>query len=193
MRIFKFIAITVIVVIICVVIGNIYLKQSASLTAIWDRFIPKGEQSISIQALQPKRADKLFTGFVYIPIIHYKKEDDNKTIKGVCSREYTVDIGYNDTLKLFDQYHGAACKNDFQAMPNPTIIGSDFVEAEEKGDYSKTDCDSFDTKTPTTRKKSDIEILVKLNEDGQWNGIAENSKKILTRYLRIYCSEPVSK
>lgn len=189
MKQFKFIVIIGVIVAIFVVIGNIYLR-SAYFTALWDRFIPKGEQSISIQALQPKRADKLFTAFAYIPIIDYKKENDGKTIKGVCSREYTVDIGYNDTLKLFDQYHEAACKNDFQAMPNPALLGSDFVEAEEKGDYSKTDCDSFDTKTSTTRKKSDIEILTKLGEDGQWNKIAENSKKILTRYLRIYCSEP---
>lgn len=160
------------------------------LTALWDNFRPKGEQSISIQALEPKRADKLFTAFVYMPIIDYKKEEDNITIKGVCSRQYTVDIGYDDTLKLFNQYHEAACKNDFQAMPNPTIIASDFDFIERKGDYSQKECDSFDEKKNTSiKQKSRIELLAKLGEDGQWDKIANKSKKVLTSYLRLYCSE----
>ncbi|PZV14381.1 MAG: hypothetical protein DCF20_13405 [Pseudanabaena sp.] len=179
-------------------VGSGYLQKHLPITALWDNpitalwhnFRPKGEQSISIQALEPKRADKLFTTFVYMPIIDYKKEDDNTTIKGVCSRHYTVDIGYDDTLKLFNQYHEAACKNDFQSMPNPTIIASDFDFIERQGDYSQKECDSFDEKKNTSiKQKSRIELLAKLGEDGQWDKIANKSKKALTGYLRLYCSE----
>ena len=197
MRRYKLIIIILIVVGGGFAVGSGYLKKylptalwDNPLTALWDNFRPKGEQSISIQALEPKRADKLFTAFVYMPIIDYKKDDDNTTIKGVCSRQYTVDIGYDDTLKLFNQYHEAACKNDFQAMPNPTIIASDFDFIERKGDYSQRECDSFDEKKNISiKQRSRIELLAKLGENGQWDKIANKSKKALTGYLRLYCSE----
>jgi hypothetical protein len=173
-------------------IGSGYLQKHFPLTALWDNFRPKGEQSISIQALEPKRTDKLFTAFVYMPIIDYKKEGENN-IKGVCSREYAVEFGYKDTLKLFNQYHDAACKNDFQAMPNPIILASkpEFVEL--KGDYSQKECDSFDEKeNASIKQESHKKIWEKLSEDGQGSKVVGNSKKVLASYLRIYCSEPTT-
>ena len=155
---------------------------------MWDNFRPKGEQSISIQALEPKRADKLFTAFVYMPIIHYKKDDDNTTIKGVCSRQYAIEFGYNDTLKLFNQYHEAACRNDFQAMPNPIILASKPEFVERKGDYNQKDCDSFDEKENTSiKQESHKRIWMQLSEDGQGSKVVSSSKKVLASYLRIYC------
>lgn len=159
------------------------------LTSLWNNFRPKGEQSISIQALEPKRTDKLFTAFVYMPIIDYKKEGENN-IKGVCSRQYSIEFGYNDTLKLFNQYHEAACRNDFQAMPNPIILASKPELVERKGDYSQKDCDSFDEKeNMSIKQESHKRIWMQLSEDGQGSKVVSNSKKVLASYLRIYCPE----
>jgi hypothetical protein len=170
-------------------VGSVYLKKHFSLTSLWDNFRPKGEQSISIQALEPKRTDKLFTAFVYMPIIDYRREGDNN-IKGVCSRQYAIEFGYNDTLQLFNQYHGAACRNDLESIPNPIILASKPEFVERKGDYSQKDCDSFDEKEDTSiKQESHKRIWMELSKNGQGSKVVSNSKKVLASYLRIYCPE----
>lgn len=170
-------------------VGSGYLQKHLPLTTLWDNFRPKGEQSIFIQALEPKRTDKLFTAFVYMPVIDYKPKGENN-IKGVCSRQYAIEFGYNDTLQLFNQYHEAACRNDFQAMPNPMILASKPEFVERKGDYSQKECDSFDEKENTSiKQESHKKIWMQLSENGQGSKVVSKSKKVLASYLRIYCPE----
>jgi hypothetical protein len=176
-------------------VGSVYLKKHFSFTSLLDNFRPKGEQSIFIQALEPKRTDKLFTAFVYMPIIDYKPKGENNenNIKGVCSRQYAVEFGYNDTLQLFNQYHEAACRNDLESMPNPIILASKPEFVERKGDYSQKDCDSFDEKENTSiKQKSHKEIWMELSKNGQGIKVVSNSKKVLAGYLRIYCPATTS-
>jgi hypothetical protein len=175
---------------ICIAIGGFYLQQSAIFTAFLDNLRPKGEQIIDIRASPPKRADKLFTTFVYMPILDYKRTENSTVVQGLCSRQYEVGIGYEDVWKLFEQYQEAACKDDFQSMPNPTILSTNTVKSDIKGDYTQRECDAFDEDNSAGKRRNRVEILTKLGQDGQWQKIAENSRRVLTGYLRIYCSEP---
>lgn len=175
-----------------IAVGSGYLQKHLPFATLWDNFRPKGEQSISIQALEPKRTDKLFTAFVYMPVIDYKPEGENN-IKGVCSRQYAIEFGYNDTLQLFNQYHEAACRNDLESMPNPIILASKPEFVERKGDYSQKDCDSFDEKENTSiKQKSHKEIWMELSKNRQGSKVVSNSKKVLAGYLRIYCPATTS-
>ena len=175
-----------------IALGSGYLQKHLPFATLWDNFRPKGEQFISIQALEPKRTDKLFTAFVYMPVIDYKPEGENN-IKGVCSRQYAIEFGYNDTLQLFNQYHEAACRNDLESMPNPIILASKPEFVERKGDYSQKDCDSFDEKENTSiKQKSHKEIWMELSKNRQGSKVVSNSKKVLAGYLRIYCPATTS-
>lgn len=175
-----------------VFVGVVYIQNAGLLTAILDNFRPKAQQITEIRPLPPRRTDKLFTTFVYMPITDYLREDNQSPISGLCSRQYEVGIGYNDVWKLFEEHQESACQNDFQAMPNPTILSTNTVKSQIQGDYSQKACDSFDQNYNSGRRKSHIEIVAKLGEDGQWNKIAENSQRILTDYLRIYCPVPTA-
>ena len=188
MRRYRSIVIVAIISALFIPLGIIYFQQSATFTAFWDSFRPKGEQIINIQISPPKESDKLFTAFAYMPILDYKKE--NTTIEGLCSRQYEVGIGYNNIRSLFDQYHEAACQNNVQTMPEPIILSTNTVESKVKGDYEQKTCDSWDRENKRSGQRlSHKLILKKLLQDGQWLTIAENSQRVLTGYLRIYCSE----
>lgn len=118
---------------LCVLVGGIYPQQLGTLSTWWDNVRPKGKQIIDIRPAPPKRVDKLFTGFVYMPLLDLNKE--NTTIEGLCLRQYEVGIGYNDIWKLFDQYHEAACQNNIQTMPEPIILSTNTVKTELHGNY----------------------------------------------------------
>lgn len=186
----KFIVIIGSIAGIIIIGAMVYLQQTGILHSWWNNLSPKGDEFIEIQPSPPKRVDKLFTSFVYMPLLDYKK--DEATIKGLCARQYEVGIGYNDIWKLFEQHQEAACRNDLQKMPEPEILSTNTVLSELYGGYYQQDCDLWDQTNPTEPRRSHVFILEKLRQNGQWGAIVENSQRILTGYLRIYCPEILS-
>ncbi|MDX2254960.1 MAG: hypothetical protein NW214_05540 [Pseudanabaenaceae cyanobacterium bins.39] len=185
MRIGKWRSIVIVAIIITIAI--VLLQQTSAINAIVAGLRPKGQQIITVSDRPPKEADDLFTAFVYMPILDYRRDVDSRTVRGLCARQYEIGIGYQDVFQLFTEYKDAACQGDLAAMPNPTILSTNTVKSEIKGEYTRRECDAFDQISAGSRPRNRIEILSKLNQDGQWQKIADNSRRALIGYLRIYC------
>ena len=158
-----------------------------------------GVTDIIISPPSPKQIDKLFTAFVYIPLLDYSKgclkrdlgciatQDVGKmVVKGVCFRQYEVGIGYNAVTELFPKYLDAACQNQSELMPKPEILSTNTVDSEALGEYTRLDCDVWDQDSPVGRKSHKF-LKEQLIQDGQWQSITDNSQKVLMSYLRVYC------
>lgn len=182
-----------VIIILAILVGGgvFYLYQTGSsfpafLTRI---FSGKDENFIIAYPPVPKPVDKLFTAFVYLPLLDYKRDDGlfgNNSIKGACFRQYEIGIGYGNITSLFSQYQKAACDNQNKDMPKPQILSSNTVDSDAMGNYARLECDLWDKEYGDSRR-SQRYIKDQLVTDGQWQGIAENSQKILMSYLRVYC------
>ena len=190
----------VIIVVIIVGGGGFYLYKAGIFEEVWGNFFPGGETTITITPPKPREIDKLFTTFVYMPLLDYSRgyaasdpinwatnNVAEQIIKGLCFRQYEVGIGYSDVTKLFSSYQKNACNGEVQRMPHPEILSTNTVESQVEGNYTRLDCDLWDQVDSTGERKSHHYIEETLKQDGQWVEIIESSQEILLGYMRIYC------
>jgi hypothetical protein len=149
-------------------------------------------RSVIISPPSPKPVDKLFTTFVYLPILDIKRAGwPTPEMRGACFRQYEVGIGYNNLAEIMTSSRQAACDNQIEKMPPPIILSTNTVDSKTMGSYTRVDCDWWDTDTIYGRQSHRL-IKTQLIEDEQWKQIIENSQKILLGYLRIYCPGSIS-
>lgn len=172
----------------------------AALCSLIYLYISKGGKTkIYAELTEYQPIDKLFTSFAYVPLLDLKKGTlkrqltvfvdggKSKVVKGYCARYYDVGVGYNNTTELIKKYQNIACQEKDDQLPEPEILSLNATSSSCSGDYSRIECDSWD-KGDRKRASKDY-VLTKLKHDKQWDIIAENSKKILGSFIRIYCTE----
>ena len=199
--------VTIIISIIILVfsgIGGIAILHSIPLLppSVVEKLFSGGSTTLVIAPpnFNPKPIDKLFTTFVYMPILDYKYNyngtdlvgmffDDvsKKVLKGYCVRQYEVGIGYDSVKDLFPQYQEFACRGEFQKMPAPQIIASNPIKTDTQGEYTLSECTSWDVVDSSGQRKSHKQIYDELKQNGQWKIMIENSQKMLMGYMRVYC------
>ena len=149
-----------------------------------------------------KDIDKLYTTFLYIPIIDYKfdylkrdmynkiyeTEGAKKVVQGYCFRQYDIGIGYDGDANLFANYQEAVCKGAISSLPEPIILSSHSIDADAIGEYSQNECESWDFRRSDGGSESKDKIIQQLIQDGQWDGIVNSSREILASFIKINCS-----
>ena len=177
----------VLLVIVFSVAGGFYVYRSKYFLTILDNLIPGGDTIIitTPPVPNPKPIDKLFTTFIYMPILDRLYNDDQTKLLGYCYRQYEVGIGYDSLNNLFTQYQEAACQGKDSALPSPAILSTNTVDSNARGDYTMIDCDSLDAGNRESHRKIKAELL----RTKHWKMITKNSQNMLMGYMKVYCSE----
>ncbi len=176
----KLVILSVVIVAIAIVIFIIISNQSL-------------QTRYSIALVENQEIEKLFTGFAYIPIIQKDRGALKRTLGlgdsvllGYCVKEYEVGIGYEDVMKIIAEYHDLICDSSNYTLPEPVIISTNPVISESYGSFDRIKCDNIDKEIDGKRKSWEL-IKEELIKSGNWAQMVNNSRKILTAFIKIYC------
>lgn len=128
--------------------------------------------------------DKLFTAFVYTPMVQYKigprKRDrlipfkEASAVMGYCLRHYEIGLGYDLTET---DYCG------LPVLPSPKILSIQAVSSTAAGQYSRQECDAWDMGARESQRLLMAEL--------QQQPLMKNSRETLAGLLRVLCPEEV--
>ena len=163
-------------------------------------------------------ADRLYTSHAIVPAIFLKTKDTeydsqgnfkstetysrfdtqlkpNQKLTGFCFHEYHVGFGYENVSSYFlnKDYIKAACSDQFNQLPTPTILLIDSKKSDNKKDFSREECDLLNkdstvwesTKPDSVRRNY---IIYQLKITNAAKSIAEKSQAALGSFLKLNCA-----
>ncbi len=149
---------------------------------------------ITGQFLELIETDQLFTGFAFVSTVDLKYgflkrdlfTDDAKEIPiGGCRQLYEISVGYTNISDLISFHINSTNENIINDLPNPKILAINPISSKNYGKYTKPECDSWNVETNGYRK-CQPKIKSILRKTGQWDILAESSKKIIASYINLY-------